>query len=386
MDYTFFSNLNDNDFYSDKLNHIYLDGEIDSKKINKLIDDIKKTNNEKKLKPILIHINSTGGSLEDGMRLMSIYKLSKVPIATIIDSYSFSIATLLSINSPYRVMTKYSFCLLHEYRLSGYINSEKKDIVNIIKKFDNYFKTITAMYLNKTTFTKNELYKLLKHNLILDYKVCLKKKIVDRVIQFDNKIDKKEKININKLISNNHVNNLYISCNLLNEEIDKNIKEIDINKPCLIYNAYTECNNNKKNDEDDDDDKEKNKINKPKKKKEYNILDCFNLISRIRSIKPKKYAIIDIPISLENLIPLLYTDRIYMYSHTFIICNLINAFTNYSILLDDNIKNSKLIIDKIKNILKEKTKMNVNDIDKKYIILNAKKAKELGICDEIIYA
>jgi ATP-dependent protease ClpP protease subunit len=386
MDYTFFSNLNDNDFYSDKLNHIYLDGEIDSKKINKLIDDIKKTNNEKKLKPILIHINSTGGNLEDGMRLMSIYKLSKVPIATIIDSYSFSIATLLSINSPYRVMTKYSFCLLHEYRLSGYINSEKKDIVNIIKKFDNYFKTITAMYLNKTTFTKNELYKLLKHNLILDYKVCLKKKIVDRVIQFDNKIDKKEKININKLISNNHVNNLYISCNLLNEEIDKNIKEIDINKPCLIYNAYTECNDKKHNDDEADDDKEKNKINKPKKKKEYNILDCFNLISRIRSIKPKKYAIIDIPISLENLIPLLYTDRIYMYSHTFIICNLINAFTNYSILLDDNIKNSKLIIDKIKNILKEKTKMNVNDIDKKYIILNAKKAKELGICDEIIYA
>ena len=100
------------------------------------------------------------------------------------------------------------------------------------------------------------------------------------------------------------------------------------------------------------------------------------------------YGIIDTPISIENLIPLLYTDKIYMYSNTFIICNLINSFNNYSLLLDDNIKNTNLIVDNIKNILINKTKMKTTDIDninKKFIILNAKKSKELGLCHEIIY-
>lgn len=376
MDNNYFKNLDDNDFYSDKLTHLYLEGEIFADKIDKLIDDIKTANLEKKPKPVLIHINSTGGKIEDGMRLLSVYKLSKVPIATIIDSYCFSIATLLAINSPYRIMTKYSFCLLHEYRLTGSINSEKKDIMHMINKLDNYFKSIIDMYLNKTSFKKEELYKLIKHNLILDCNICLKKNIVDRIIDC-NFINKAHDINIYKLINDTKINNLYISCNILNEDIDKKIREFNLNKPCLIYSNYTNCSDNNE---------KKQENTKFKKEIANNILENFNLITRIKSIPIKKYAIIDIPISLENLLPLLFADKIYMYSHSFIICNVIDTFINYSLLLDDNIKNSKMIMNIIKGILKEKTKMINVDIDKKFIILNATKAKKLGICHEIINA
>ena len=64
-----------------------------------------------------------------------------------------------------------------------------------------------------------------------------------------------------------------------------------------------------------------------------------------------------------------------------------NVFNNYSLLLDDNIKNTTLIINNFKSILKQKTKMSSIDIDninKKFIILDAKKSKELGLCHEII--
>jgi ATP-dependent protease ClpP protease subunit len=77
-----------------------------------------------------------------------------------------------------------------------------------------------------------------------------------------------------------------------------------------------------------------------------------------------------------------------MYSHCYIICNLLYSFYNYSILLDDNIKNTKLILKKIKEILKTKSKMTneyINNIDKKFMIIDANKAKELGLCHEIIY-
>jgi ATP-dependent protease ClpP protease subunit len=95
-----FNDMKDNDFYTDKLAHLYLDGEITSIKIDKLIEDIRNANKAPNTKPILIHISSTGGSLEDGMRLINIYNISKLPIATIVDNYCFSIATLLLINSP----------------------------------------------------------------------------------------------------------------------------------------------------------------------------------------------------------------------------------------------------------------------------------------------
>ena len=178
----YFNKLKDNDFYSDKLTHIYLNGEITNTNIDKLIDDIRNANKDPKQKPILIHISSLGGSLQDGMRLMSIFNISKLPIATIIDNYSFSIATLLSINSSYRLMTKRSFCLLHEYRVQGYINNERQHIFNYMEKLDTYFKIIIDMYLKKTSFTRIELTELLKHNLILNYKTCLEKGIVDRII------------------------------------------------------------------------------------------------------------------------------------------------------------------------------------------------------------
>jgi ATP-dependent protease ClpP protease subunit len=73
----YFNKLKDNDFYSDKLTHIYLDGEITNTNIDKLIDDIRNANKDPKQKPILIHISSLGGSLQDGMRLMSIFNISK---------------------------------------------------------------------------------------------------------------------------------------------------------------------------------------------------------------------------------------------------------------------------------------------------------------------
>lgn len=374
----FFSNLSDNDFFSDKLKHLYLDGDITITKIDKLIDDIREANRSKDAKPILIHISSTGGNLQDGMRLINVYNMSKLPIATIIDNYCFSVATLLSINSPYRLITKNGYCLLHEYRIQGYINTERKQLYNIIEKLDTYFKIIIEMYLKKTKFTKDELLKLLKHNLLLNYKTCLQKGIVDRVINNNYNI-KATKINIKKYIQDTSINNIILSCNTKLNSLDEYINDINTkNKnPCLIYITHFNCDNEKK-----DDDKEKEDVN--------SIVAIFKplcLVSRIKNIQTNTYGIINVPISIENLIPLLYTKRIYMYSNAFIICNILNVFNNFSLLLDDNMKNTNLIINNFKSILKEKTKMSSTDIENinnKFIILDAKKSKELGLCHEII--
>jgi len=384
-----FKDLSDKDFYSNKLTHLYITGEINGKKIDKLIDEVRNANKEENPKPILIHISSMGGILQDGIKLLSIFKISKQPIATIIDNYCFSIATLLLINSSYRLMNKNGFCLLHEYRLSGYINDGRQGILNYINKIDSYFKSIIEMYLKKTKFTKEELHELLEHNLLLDYKYCLKKGIVDRVIDYEYKSHSNSHSNskneIIKVLKDIDVNNLNITCGMTNEDIDKNINNIDNKNEILIYTNYTNCNSNENNSNNNENENKKDDdINK---KTMELIFNSFNLISKIKRIEGYKYGIIDVSISIENLLPLLYTNRIIMYSHSYIICNLLYSFHNYSLLLDDNIKNTNIILKKIREVLKKKTKMtkdDINKIDKKFVIIDAKKAKKLGLSHEII--
>jgi len=369
---SFFSNLKDEEFYSPtKLTHIYLNGEVDSKKVEKLFVDVQKANQLKEKKPILIHISSIGGSLQDGMRLLSIFKTSKLPIATIVDNYCFSIATLLLINSPYRIVTDNSYCLIHEYKITGYINEERGKLLNFISKLDAYFKTIVALYLKKTTFQKEELEELLKHNLLIDAKSCIKKGIADRLIKNNHK--QKEMISgISKLLKGTDATILTISCNMTNEIIDKMIMNVDDKLPCVIYTIFSNCAT-----------KKDNSIGQLT-----SVLSSLNLISKISAIPTYKTAVIDVPITIENLLPLLFTDRIYMYDHTYIIVNypLINISSDH-LLLEDSVKNTNLIIERFKEVLKEKTKMShkqIEDINKKFMVINAKQAKALGLCYEII--
>jgi len=387
----FFEKLSDNDFFSNKLTHIYFNGKVEDKSVDKLIEDVRnanKTIDNVKPKPILIHINSKGGSVYDGMRFLSIFKISSVPIATIIDNYSFSSATFLSIHSPYRLMTKNSFCLLHYYSITGMNGFKREKIFSQVKEFENYFTNICEMYLKKTKFKKEELNELLQHDLYLNYKYCLEKGIVDRIIDFNHPstelkddiydIIKDEKtINLHLLPCSNDINNLDLIIRKNNENPSTTY---------IIYPIHNLCN-------DETSKKlyiEKKEIPIHNEENQYDIFHTLNLTNRIKAISGNKIAVIDVPISIDNILPLLYTNKIYIYNHSFIICNLLyfkNPITN--ILMEDMFKNYKTIFHQIKTILKQKTKMSmkdIGDINKKYIIINPKEAVKMGLCNEIIYS
>jgi ATP-dependent protease ClpP protease subunit len=395
----FFNKLNDNDFFSDKLTHIYFNGKVNDSSVDKLFNDIREANNIKeekgiqiKPKPILIHINSIGGSVYDGIRFLSVFKISSVPIATIIDNYSFSAATFLSIHSPYRVMTKNSFCLIHNYSYSGIIRYNREDLFSRINEFETYFSNIIDMYLKKTNFKKEELNELLQHDLYLNYKFCLEKGIVDRVIDFELTSNNKINKNIYDIIKDDKTINLHLlPCSNDNINLDLIIRKNNENSSniSLIYPIHNNC--------------DFNTITKTYKKipenniesinDDENITDIFhtlNLTNRIKAINGIKISIIDVPISIDNILPLLYTNKIYIYNHSFIICNLLyfkHPISN--ILIEDTFKNYNTIFNQIKTILKQKTKMTIkqiSNINKKYIIINPKEAIKLGLCHEIIYS
>jgi ATP-dependent protease ClpP protease subunit len=369
-----FNEMSDEDFFSKKLTHIYFNRDVTDETVTALIETIREANKPRytennillKPKPILIHISSMGGSITAGMRLMSVYALSKVPIATIVDNYSCSAATFLSISSHYRLITKYGYCLIHEYSLKGNINSRQQQITNYVNLVDTYFDKIIEMYLEQTKFEKEELKELLQHDLLLDSEFCLKKGIVDRII--DIKRDKPKEIkttNIYDIVQNYNYNNVTISCKDAIFKLDKILFEKDIS-PVIIYPRRFHCD---------------------EKQVERTIFDTLNLIPRIQNIDAPTYAIIEGPISIDDILPMLYCDHIIMFDHAYIVSNILYFHNKIGFLLSDNIKNTELIFNIIKKILKEKTKMSkkqIDDINSKFTIINANEAKKIGLCDNII--
>jgi ATP-dependent protease ClpP protease subunit len=369
-----FDEMSDEDFFSKKLTHIYFNQNVTDDSVTKLIETIREANKPRynkdnvllKPKPILIHISSMGGSITAGMRLMSVYALSKVPIATIVDNYSCSAATFLSISSHYRLITKYGYCLIHEYSLKGNINSRQQQITNYVNLVDTYFDKIIEMYLEQTNFKKEELKELLQHDLLLDSDFCLKKGIVDRVIDIKREKPKEIKTtNIYDVVQNYNYNNITISCKDAIYKLDKILFEKDIS-PVIIYPRRFHCN---------------------EKQVERTIFDTLNLIPRIQNIDAPTYAVIEGPISIDDLLPILYCDHIIMFDHAYIVSNILYFHNKIGFLLSDNIKNTELIFNIIKKILKEKTKMTakqIDDINSKFSIINANEAKKIGLCDNII--
>ena len=117
------------------------------------------------------------------------------------------------------------------------------------------------------------------------------------------------------------------------------------------------------------------------------IIKTLNIIPRILCLKCPVYAIIEGSISIDDLLPLLFCDHIYIFDYALIVSNILYYYNSSGFFVEDNLKNTKEIFKIIKDILKEKTNMPENmieDINKKFSFIDAKKAVELKICNSVI--
>lgn len=378
-DIKIFEEMSDEDFFTDKLTHIYFNTEVNQRSVTDLIKKIEDANLDVilpsgaiiKPKPILLHISSPGGSLTEGMRLLSVFALSSVPIATLVDNISASAATFLSINSHYRLINKYAFSLIHNYSLVGMFDDKINQLKNTIKILDITFNQIIERYEKRTFLKREQLLKILEHDLLLNADICLKYGIVDRIINIKNK--KKKKVNTDlDVLLNSKFNSIMVSCEKTTEKID-NILFTNNLAPVILFPRRYSCTYNK-----DDVDFDKTSPS---------IIKTLNIIPRILCLKCPVYAIIEGSISIDDLLPLLFCDHIYIFDYALIVSNILYYYNSMGFFVEDNLRNTQQIFKIIKDILKEKTNMPedmINDINKKFSFIDAKKAVELKICNSII--
>lgn len=95
------------------------------------------------IEPITLHINSGGGSYDDGMALINIIRGSKVPIIAYVHK-AMSMAVAIALSCDYVITFTNTVYMIHEasYEIDGTLSLQKDVFEDACFENDNYFKII----------------------------------------------------------------------------------------------------------------------------------------------------------------------------------------------------------------------------------------------------
>ena len=162
-------------FYADVDRENALDFVEKFKKLE--IDLLKKKAELFGYEPIIrVHIMSDGGDIFAGMTLMNTLESSRVKIVTIAQGSCCSAATFMLLGGAERKMGRNAYVLIHQSSTEMWGNFQ--ELKHELKSTDKFMKMLKKMYLEKTKIPEKMLKKLMKKDIYLNPRDCLKYGIV----------------------------------------------------------------------------------------------------------------------------------------------------------------------------------------------------------------
>lgn len=134
------------------------------------------------IKPeIRIFIRSDGGDLHAGLSAMDcINGMNRVKVRTIADGVCASAATFLLLGGRTRHMTENSYILIHQLNMDGSWG-KFEDFKDQMENLEKFMKRFREIYTRETRIPEDRLEKLLKRDVYMDAKKCLKWDVVDSI-------------------------------------------------------------------------------------------------------------------------------------------------------------------------------------------------------------
>lgn len=169
-------------------NHIYFYSEVERESIFELIALIREAEEESILTslklnidevPILLHINSLGGSVYNALLAIDVITSCKVPIHTIIEGATASAGTLISIVGKKRYIRPSARMLIHQ--LSSECWGKMSEIEDEYQNLKDLMEEIKKIYKDNTSIPKKEIEKILKHDLWFDSNKCIQYGLADEL-------------------------------------------------------------------------------------------------------------------------------------------------------------------------------------------------------------
>jgi ATP-dependent protease ClpP protease subunit len=125
---------------------------------------------------IRVHIMSEGGDIFAGMNMMNVLETSRVKIHTIAQGSCCSAATFMLLGGSERRMGRNAYVLIHQISTEMWGNFQ--ELKHELKSTDKFMRMLKKMYLEKTQIPDKMLKKLMKKDIYLSPKDCLKYGIV----------------------------------------------------------------------------------------------------------------------------------------------------------------------------------------------------------------
>ena len=125
---------------------------------------------------IRVHIMSDGGDIFAGMTLMNTLESSRVKVVTIAQGSCCSAATFMLLGGSERCMGRNAYVLIHQISTEMWGNFQ--ELKHELKSTDKFMKMLKKMYLEKTMIPEKMLKKLMKKDIYLKPRDCLKYGIV----------------------------------------------------------------------------------------------------------------------------------------------------------------------------------------------------------------
>lgn len=167
-------------------NHIYFYSEVDRDTIRELIEGLREaeeyclqTKRQMNLKkvPIYLHINSYGGCIFSALNAIDYMEACTVPVYTIIEGSTASAGTLISVCGKKRFIRPNAHMLIHQ--LSSECWGKMSELEDEFSNLKAIMAKLKSIYKEHTGIPKNELKRLLKHDLWLNSDQCLEYGLVD---------------------------------------------------------------------------------------------------------------------------------------------------------------------------------------------------------------
>lgn len=173
-----------------KDNNIYFNDDITMETVSKLNKEIRALEQKLQIQalkmgieppPIKLHLTTYGGSVHAAFSAIACIKGSKVPVHTVIDGYVASAGTLISVCGAKRFIHRHSAMLIHELRSStwGKMSVIEEEVENMKKMMVK----LKDIYVEHTKLTVGQLDRILKKDNDWYSDECLKKGLVDEVIE-----------------------------------------------------------------------------------------------------------------------------------------------------------------------------------------------------------
>jgi ATP-dependent protease ClpP protease subunit len=129
--------------------------------------------------PVYLHINSYGGSIYNAYTVVDTIKNLRVPVYSIIDGCAASAGTIISVVCNKRFISENAYMLIHQ--LSSRMWGKMSEIEDEYKHLNVLMNQLTQLYGKYAKIPKKELTELLKHDLWLEPKTCIKYGLVDDI-------------------------------------------------------------------------------------------------------------------------------------------------------------------------------------------------------------